>query len=322
MMSENRKKRIRITIAMLSAGLCFVFCFLGVNKIEAAAAGKTNEVSTDDASSDGNITSQLQGPEDGSIIPEVPGDGIAIPDGFTESDYIANDKTITAYQSQSLPEDFYLFYAMNNNGEEGWYLYDSTEGTYQRYVLETSGQVTEDTTTTEDEGATTDSDDQKMTNLRAEFKASNNFRLVIIGVMLVICVIMAGVIIYLSLALRDLKSGIDYDESEDYSDEDEDELSDTEEFSVEHPNYEDTEEEFYELEEQDDAANDDASDDENDEDEIDEDEIDEDEEEVHKSIKFIKKKNNKTGNNDKPDNRNGKRTEGINSIEITFIDLD
>lgn len=319
MMSENRKKRIRITIAMLSASLCFVFYFFGVNKIEAAAAGKTSEVSTDDASSDGNITSQLKAPEDGSIIPEVPGDGIAIPDGFTESDYIANDKTITAYQSQTLPEDFYLFYAMNNNGEEGWYLYDSTEGTYQRYVLESSGQVTEDTTATENAGATTESDDQKITNLRAEFKASNNFRLVIIGVMLVICVIMAGVIVYLFLALRDLKSGIDYDESEDYSDEDEDELSDTEEFTVEHSNYEDAEQEFYVLEEQDDAANDDAAAaDDDDDDENDED----DDKEVDKSVKFMKKKSNKSGNNDKPDNKNGERTEGINSIELTFIDLD
>ena len=35
-----------------------------------------------------------------------------------------------------MPKEFFIYYAQNQNGEQGWYLFDSELGTYQRYVYE------------------------------------------------------------------------------------------------------------------------------------------------------------------------------------------
>ena len=48
----------------------------------------------------------------------------------------------TAYQTKvektdDQTKDFYLVYAMNDNGESGWYTYDSVDGTYMRTELST-----------------------------------------------------------------------------------------------------------------------------------------------------------------------------------------
>ncbi|MCD8118452.1 MAG: cadherin-like beta sandwich domain-containing protein [Lachnospiraceae bacterium] len=81
-----------------------------------------------------------------------------VPEGFSKTtlmmatDY-AEDDEITVWQSVALPE-YYLVYAMNWDGETGYYLYDSLEGTFQRYAgdvaseeEETTEPVTEEITT-------------------------------------------------------------------------------------------------------------------------------------------------------------------------------
>ena len=40
----------------------------------------------------------------------------------------------TFYAAEPVATDFYLIYCMNNSGEKGWYVYDSVEGTFQRYL--------------------------------------------------------------------------------------------------------------------------------------------------------------------------------------------
>ncbi len=56
-----------------------------------------------------------------------------------------------AFRSVQLPEDFYYLYAMNQAGEQGWYLYDSIEGTYLRYVPAAEEEpVTEDSINAEE----------------------------------------------------------------------------------------------------------------------------------------------------------------------------
>lgn len=48
-------------------------------------------------------------------------------------------------------KDFYLVYAMNDNGESGWYTYDSVDGTYMRTNLSTPTVAQEESDTTKSE---------------------------------------------------------------------------------------------------------------------------------------------------------------------------
>ena len=57
--------------------------------------------------------------------------------GFVAVDLNWNDQKINAYKNGN----FYIFYAQKQNGEEGWYLFDSEKGIYQRYAY-TSADVT------------------------------------------------------------------------------------------------------------------------------------------------------------------------------------
>lgn len=51
------------------------------------------------------------------------------------------DQDINAYKNG----DFYLFYAQKQNGEEGWYVFDSVNNVYERYVYSTAGATVPET---------------------------------------------------------------------------------------------------------------------------------------------------------------------------------
>ena len=64
---------------------------------------------------------------------EVP-DGTKIPGGWTQTK-VRGEEIVPSYQSEDKAyAGFYLIYATNEQGQEGFYLYDSVEGTIQRYV--------------------------------------------------------------------------------------------------------------------------------------------------------------------------------------------
>lgn len=68
------------------------------------------------------------------IITAVP-DGVAIPDGFKETTLKIGDNSVVAYQSEDIADkDLYLVYAINVEGEEGFYEYDAKEQAFLRYV--------------------------------------------------------------------------------------------------------------------------------------------------------------------------------------------
>lgn len=68
------------------------------------------------------------------IITAVP-DGVAIPDGFKEKTLKIGDNSVVAYQSDDIADkDLYLVYAINVEGEEGFYEYDAKEQAFLRYV--------------------------------------------------------------------------------------------------------------------------------------------------------------------------------------------
>ena len=68
------------------------------------------------------------------IITTIP-DGVAVPEGFTETTLKIGGNSVTAYQSDSITDkDIYLVYAINLEGEEGFYEYDAKEQSFLRYV--------------------------------------------------------------------------------------------------------------------------------------------------------------------------------------------
>ncbi|HEX3022838.1 MAG TPA: cadherin-like beta sandwich domain-containing protein [Lachnospiraceae bacterium] len=89
-------------------------------------------------------------------------DDTLIPVGYKETSLLLNDISVTAYELENGSDsDFLLIYATNESGESGFYQFDRTEKTIQRYKpLETSDSSTITKTVT-DEG-----DTQKMNNFR------------------------------------------------------------------------------------------------------------------------------------------------------------
>lgn len=77
---------------------------------------------------------------DSYVIALLPPVDTEMPEGYSQTTVTLADGTmITAYEEQSEEGEnieFYLFYAVNSEGTEGWYRYDSVEGTYQRFTEE------------------------------------------------------------------------------------------------------------------------------------------------------------------------------------------
>lgn len=65
------------------------------------------------------------------IVLELP-ESKEIPNGFSAIAYKLDDKEITAYRRNE-KDTVILLYAMNTAGSEGWYLYDTIDGTFVRY---------------------------------------------------------------------------------------------------------------------------------------------------------------------------------------------
>lgn len=80
-----------------------------------------------------------------------------VPEGYNEISLSIEGKGVaTAYQTKvektdDQTKDFYLVYAMNDNGESGWYTYDSVDGTYMRTELGTPTVAQEENDTTKSE---------------------------------------------------------------------------------------------------------------------------------------------------------------------------
>ena len=80
-----------------------------------------------------------------------------VPEGYNEISLSIEGKGVaTDYQTKGektddQTKDFYLIYAMNDNGESGWYTYDSVDGTYMRTKLSTPTVAQEENDTTKSE---------------------------------------------------------------------------------------------------------------------------------------------------------------------------
>lgn len=111
--------------------------------------------------------------------------------------------------------EFYLIYAMNQNGEEGFYLYDIVEDSYQRYVeRDTSYDL-----------------DQSY----FKYKDMAHKRFGIICVLAVLLVIAVFTVVNLFLQNRELKAELDDDDEDDMDEDDDDDEGEEEEERKEEP---------------------------------------------------------------------------------------
>lgn len=135
--------------------------------------------------------------------------------------------------------DFYLMYCMNDEGETGWYQYDSVEGTYQRYSAQNMANQ-----------SLTEKYDEAMKNIK---KLTQRNWLLILG-MIIGTVIFVVIIIVLVVKNKGKRDAFYEDDNEEDDDDDFEKLTDEEDFE-EQSTYEDTEDpddeievEFYEME--------------------------------------------------------------------------
>ncbi|MGN0248747.1 MAG: cadherin-like beta sandwich domain-containing protein [Lachnospiraceae bacterium] len=166
------------------------------------------------------------------IYTELTGNPLSVPEGMENKDTLqpgestADAEPVVVDTLDEMPE-FYLFYGMNNSGEESFYLYDWKEGTYQRYVeRDTSYDL-----------------DQSY----FKYKDISHQRFVIMCILFVLLLLAVFVIINLYLKNRELKRDlVDFDYDSGEKDDDEDSLYDEEQADSE---YDDLNQDDDELEE-------------------------------------------------------------------------
>ena len=144
----------------------------------------------------------------------------AMPENYFQTSFsLADGTTVTAYQviaEEGEINDFYLFYGISHNGTEGWYRYDSVEGTYQRYqeeIVEADDEADGNMTYLQ----------ESYNTLSDKYKKEKSFsRNVMFGLGLVIAVL---IIIIINMLVFGRNKADELDEEEDWADEDEDALT-------------------------------------------------------------------------------------------------
>lgn len=166
--------------------------------------------------------------------------GVKVPSGYQEVKLTVNEHEFPAWQDKE-HDGFYLVYAMDSNGTKGFYQYDTTQESYQRYV--------------ENETAQADKTTAKVSKLNSFI--TENLSMVILctglGILLlvIIIIILAIKLRHRNLELDDLYEEYDID-VEDLDDEEEDDklvsFTEEEELTKELPAEEQDEEDFFEEE--------------------------------------------------------------------------
>lgn len=145
----------------------------------------------------------------------------------------------TYYAAEPVATDFYLIYCMNNSGEKGWYVYDSVEGTIQRYLGSVHNPVVEPEVETDE--ITDVTNDEENDALAAKLKQAENMQMIILCVAIFVVIVL--VIIIVNLIIRN-RSDEDFD---DDFDEDDDEYEFEEDEDTTEEVDDEMEIEFYEM---------------------------------------------------------------------------
>ncbi len=162
------------------------------------------------------------------------------PYGFVDSYFVIQTVPMFTYMREdaeltqeeiavgSLSEDNYLvFLMMDENGKEVHYTYDLIDRTFQRALLQLKDaeKVTE-------LNETIDKLSEDIGTLNANNAERMNKRLTVIGVLIAVIIIMAGIIVNLLLKISKLKKGeveVDEDFDDEYEEDVNDEVEDEEE---------------------------------------------------------------------------------------------
>lgn len=140
-----------------------------------------------------------------------------VPEGYNEVSLSIEGKGVaTAYQTKAektddQTKDFYLVYAINDNGESGWYTYDSVDGTYMRTELSTPTVAQEENDTTK----------------RELVPGIANKYLVLAAILVLIIVILLLLLIVSAVKNRKYKAADDYYDDDDAEDISKDALEET-----------------------------------------------------------------------------------------------
>lgn len=143
--------------------------------------------------------------QDRFIIPLTTNDGSQMPDNLQETTFTVNGKEFPAWQNTD-SESFYVLYALNSDGEEAFYQYDSTDDTYQRYTVENTDE--------EDQGQTSSGLRRLFDTLRDNIDKFLVGTWLVFLLFLIIIIILAIKLRHRNLELDDLydEYGIDLEE--------------------------------------------------------------------------------------------------------------
>lgn len=121
-----------------------------------------------------------------------------LPESYVQVSLQMPENTVmTAYQLPAEDgeeaSDFYIFYAVNQDGTEGWYQYDAAEGTYQRV----NGNITETADSSSDDLAALQSEYDELSKKYKDAKSfSRNMIAVLIFVLAIAVVIILNIMLF------------------------------------------------------------------------------------------------------------------------------
>ena len=268
-----------------------------------AATNSGNFCIIDQATGELTDFRMIRGIENRYIIVLKAPEGVEVPLNFTKATLMWNDQTLEAYtlvdssagdgisEAGVNTKDFFLVYAMSSEGNEGWYLYDQSEGTYQRYLQVIRNAV-------DDEGNKMPITDAAKEAAAEKYEQPMFIRLIVIIALAVITLILLILTIVFGVKLRKKEDEAEYAvpadpfESrrpvpatrralvrDDDEDEDEDDDEDDEDEDDEDDEDEDEDDEDEDDEDEDDDEDDDEDEDEDDDDDDDDEDEDDDDEE-------------------------------------------
>ena len=121
-----------------------------------------------------------------------------LPESYVQVSLQMPENTVmTAYQLPAEDgeeaSDFYIFYAVNQDGTEGWYQYDAAEGTYQRV----NGNITETADSSSDDLAALQSEYDELSKKYKDAKSfSRNMIAVLIFVLAIAVVVKLNIMLF------------------------------------------------------------------------------------------------------------------------------
>lgn len=121
-----------------------------------------------------------------------PTEDVTLLEGYQKTELDLNGNKVTAYV-QNAGDRIVLLYAMNLNGEAGFYFYDMTEGTYQRYQEICRQEITESVQVVGTE---------VVDDTEPEAPQQNGYLRVVLYILVGISAIMLGMLIYLGARMN------------------------------------------------------------------------------------------------------------------------